>query len=182
MEAICDLLLRACRVLSSQPNFARKATACLHSFIPTCADCVVVGMVIIMKDVKVIYCIDGYHDIEISINSIDELLSSLQKIKSEASSIIKCIFSADVMVEGAGRISIGLDEKCILTYTSEDFEKTLTSLGDEVAQGDTMYYFGDYTPMSNKYVIPYEDAIEALKVWVTKGELSTNIRWTDKLF
>ena len=86
------------------------------------------------------------------------------------------------MIEGLGRISVGLDQRCILTYTSEDFEETLTSLGDETAQGDTMYYFGDYTLMSNKYIIPFDRAIEALKVCVDTGKLSESIKWTDKLF
>lgn len=135
-----------------------------------------------MKNTKILYCLDGCDSTEISVYSPEELLSTLQKIKLEASAIIDCIFSADIAVEGAGRISVGLDEKCILTYTSEDFDETLTSLGDEKAQGETMYYFGDYTLMSNKYIISYEEAIEALKIWVIEGELSTNIKWTDKLF
>lgn len=54
---------------------------------------------------------------------------------------MEIIFSADVAVEGSGRLSVGLNENCILTYTSEDFEETLTSLGNEDAQGDTEYYF-----------------------------------------
>ena len=33
-------------------NFIRKATVCLHSFIPICADRVTVGMVILMKELK----------------------------------------------------------------------------------------------------------------------------------
>ena len=32
-----------------QTNFTRKATVCLHAFIPICADSETVGMVIIMK-------------------------------------------------------------------------------------------------------------------------------------
>lgn len=87
-----------------------------------------------------------------------------------------------VRAEREYRPAIGLNQRCILTYTSEDFEETLTSLGDETSQGDTVYYFGDYTSMSNKYIIPYDCAIEALKIFVTTGRLSENIRWTDKLF
>ncbi len=86
------------------------------------------------------------------------------------------------MIGGLGRISVGLDAKCILTYTSEDFEETLTSLGDETAQGETVYYFGDYTLMSNKYIIPYEQAVETIKVSANTGKLSKSIKWTDKLF
>ncbi len=135
-----------------------------------------------MSKVKVLYCIDGYNTIEIPIGSLSELLSTFQKIVTEASSVIKTIFTADVVVEGTGRISVGLNQKCILAYTSEDFEETLTSLGDEGAEGDTLYYFGDDTPMSNKYIIPFDDAIKVLKVWIESGKLSDSIKWTDRLF
>ena len=38
-----------CSLLPPQLYFIRKATACLHSFIPICADSIAVGMVIVMK-------------------------------------------------------------------------------------------------------------------------------------
>ena len=135
-----------------------------------------------MRKVKVLYCIDGYNTIEIPIESIEELLYTLQQIVIEASSVIKSIFTADIVVEGAGRISVGLNQKCILAYTSEDFEETLTSLGDEEAEGNTLYYFGDYTLMSNKYIISFDDAVKVLRVWIKSGKLSDSIKWTDKLF
>lgn len=123
-----------------------------------------------------------YAKLKIYENSNNELLSVLQKIKSEASTVMEIIFSADVVVEGSGRLSVGLNENCILTYTSEDFEETLTSLGNEDAQGDTEYYFGDYTLMSNKYIIPFDDAVKVLEVWINSGKLSNSIKWTDKLY
>ena len=135
-----------------------------------------------MGKAKVLYCIDGNNTIEIPIGSLSELLSTFQKIAVEALSIVKVIFTADVAVEGAGRISVGLNQKCILSYTSEDFEETLTSLGDEHAEGSTWYYFGDYTLMSNKYIIPFDDAIKVLSIWIENGKLSNSIKWTDKLF
>ena len=135
-----------------------------------------------MRKVKVLYCIDGYNAIEIPIGSLSELLSTFQKIVVEALPVIKIIFAADVVVEGAGRISVGLNQKCILAYTSEDFEETLTSLGDEDAKGNTWYYFGDYTLMSNKYIIPFDDAIKVLNIWIESGKLSDSIKWTEKLF
>lgn len=83
-----------------------------------------------MKDTYIIYCLDGGDGIKIPIHSIDELFACLQRIKAEALPVIDGIFSADVVIGGLGRISVGLDSKCILTYTSEDFEETLTSLGN----------------------------------------------------
>ena len=41
-----------CSLLPPQLYFIRKATACLHSFIPICADSIAVGMVIIMNVIQ----------------------------------------------------------------------------------------------------------------------------------
>jgi len=71
-----------------------------------------------MKDTYIIYCLDGGDGIKIPIHSTDELFACLQRIKAEALPVIDGIFSADVVIGGLGRISVGLDSKCILTYTS----------------------------------------------------------------
>lgn len=42
-----------CSVLPPQSNFIRKATVCLLSFIPICAESEAVGMVITMKEVPI---------------------------------------------------------------------------------------------------------------------------------
>lgn len=76
-----------------------------------------------MKDTYIIYCLDGGDGIKIPIYSTDELFACLQRIKAKALPVIDGIFSADVVIGGLGRISVGLDSKCILTYTSEDFEE-----------------------------------------------------------
>ena len=44
-----------CSLLPPQLYFIRKATACLHSFIPICADSIAVGMVIVMETLMGVY-------------------------------------------------------------------------------------------------------------------------------
>ena len=44
-----------CSLLPPQLYFIRKATACLHSFIPICADSIAVGMVIVMKQLEIYF-------------------------------------------------------------------------------------------------------------------------------
>lgn len=128
------------------------------------------------------YCLDGYNLKECRIESFELLKAKLMQVKKEAIDAINCIFTADVVIVDVGRISIGLDDRSILTYTSADFEKNLTSLGDKFAEGYTMYYFGDYSSISNKYVIPYEKALAVLKIWVETGEMDEMIEWTDDIF
>lgn len=135
-----------------------------------------------MTNANLEYCIDGYNLIEEKIDSFILLRKRLQEIKNEASSIIKGIFSVDIVVEGKGRMSVALDDNCILTYTSVDLEDMQTSLGDESAPGETVYYFGDYSNMSNKYVIPYNKALDVLDQWVQYGTISNQIRWTKNLY
>jgi len=135
-----------------------------------------------MRNVRLEYCLDGFNLRVEKINSFESLKIRLEEIKNEASDIIKSIFSVDIIVENAGIISIGLNEKSILSYTSADFEETLTSLGDESALGKTLYYFGDYSLMSNKYIVPYSEALNVIDLWINEGILSTKIEWTEALY
>jgi hypothetical protein len=127
------------------------------------------------------YCLDGYNTKEEKIDSFESIKDKLNQIRGEASNVINAVFSVDVVVDGIGRISVSLDERSILSYTSDDYEKTLTSRGDETAEGETLYYFGDYSLMSNKYIIPYEDAISVLELWISDATLSDRIKWIDRL-
>ncbi len=128
------------------------------------------------------YCLDGYNVIKEKVSSLDDLIITLQQIKDEKVKTIQAIFCVDIVVEKKGRLSIGLDDRSILTYISEDFDEALTSLGDKHAQGETMYYLGEYSLMSNKYVIPYTKAINVVDYWICQGKLSDAIEWTDEIF
>ena len=72
-----------------------------------------------MKNVRIIYCLDGYDSVEIPIHSTDELVARLQEIALEAMPVIDGIFSADVVVEGFGRISVssGKMAAVVVNYT-----------------------------------------------------------------
>ena len=135
-----------------------------------------------MLNVYLEYCLDGYNIIKEKVNSLDDLIINLQHIKNEVANTIQAIFCVDIVVEKKGRLSIGLDDRSILTYISEDFDEALTSLGDKLAQGETMYYLGEYSLMSNKYVIPFAKAINAVDYWICQGKLSDVIEWTDEIF
>lgn len=64
-----------------------------------------------------------------------------------------------VTLENAGRLSIGLDDRSIITDMSENYGRVLMSLRNEATPGETMHYLGDYSLMSNKVVIPFGRAI-----------------------
>lgn len=125
------------------------------------------------------YCLDSYCTVRETIDSLNSLTADLLHIKNKAAATIHAIFCVDI--EKIGRLSIGLDDRSILTYISEDFEEAFTSLGDESAQGETMYYLGDYSLMSNRYVIPFDTALSAVDYWLCHGGLSDVLEWTDKI-
>lgn len=125
------------------------------------------------------YCVDGYHDVKVPVVSLRE---QLQSIKNETADIFTAPFAVDVVINEIGRISIGLDKNTVLCYKSADTEAQLTSLGDLNAEGNVSFYFGDYSVMSRKYLIPYELALDVLKYWTETGELSGKVIWTDKLY
>lgn len=125
------------------------------------------------------YCVDGYHNVKVPVVSLRE---QLQTIKNETADIFTAPFAVDVVIDDIGRISIGLDENTVLCYKSVDLETQLTALGDLSAEGNVTFYFGDYSVMSRKYLIPYELASDVLEHWTETGELSGKVIWTDKLF
>lgn len=125
------------------------------------------------------YCVDGYHNVKVPIVSLRE---QLQTITDETADIFTAPFAADVVIDEIGRMSVGLDKDTILCYKSADLETQLTALGDLTAEGNAVFYFGDYSVMSRKYLIPYELALDVLEHWTETGELSGKVVWTDKLY
>ena len=107
-----------CRVLPPHLNFIRKATVCLHSFIPICADRVTVGMVILMKKTiklidldcghcadkiqKAVQKIDGVNSVEVNFLSQKMVLDApddrFDAVLAEAKALIKKI-EPDVTVK-----------------------------------------------------------------------------------
>ena len=125
------------------------------------------------------YCVDGYHDVKAPVVSLRE---QLQTIGNETVNIFNAPFTVDVVIDEIGRMSIGLDKNTVLCYKSADLETQLTALGDLSAEGNVSFYFGDYSVMSRKYLIPYEIALDVLEHWTETGELSGKVMWTDKLY
>ncbi len=125
------------------------------------------------------YCVDGYHNVKVPVVS---LRKQLQTIIKETADIFTAPFSVDVVINDIGRMSVGLDENTVLCYKSADLETQLTALGDLSAEGNVTFYFGDYSVMSRKYLIPYELALDVLEHWTETGELSGKVIWTDKLY
>ena len=132
-----------------------------------------------MYNAYISYCIDGFNTVEFKVGLLRE---QLQRIKEETSGIFGAPFSVDVVIEETGIMSIGLAEETVLCYKSADLETQLTSLGDPLSEGDTSFYFGDYSLISNKYLIPYETALEILEYWINTGKLSDKAVWTEELY
>ena len=125
------------------------------------------------------YCIDGYSTIEIKVDSLRE---QLQRITNETSGIFSSPFSVDVVIKEIGIISIGLAQNTVLCYKSSDLQTQLTALGDINSEGNTSFYFGDYSLISNKYLIPYDLALDIINDWIKTGILSDKVIWTDALY
>lgn len=132
-----------------------------------------------MEKAYIEYCIDGYNLIE---KEVVDLNNQLNEIKQEVQNVFNAPFGVDIVVAGLGMISIGLAEQTILCYKSEDFEDQLTAVGDINVQGETMFYFGDYSLMSNKYLIPFNLGVEIINGWIKSGKLPTIVEWTEEIY
>lgn len=135
-----------------------------------------------MSDIYLEYCLDGYHLIRMNIDSYDALTVQLEQIRAEAAKLFHAVFCVDIVTRNVGRLSIGLSDRSILMYTSDDLEEPRTSMGDRTAQGETMFYLGDYSLMSDKYIIPYVKAMEVVKNWIDEGQMGNILEWTNELF
>lgn len=131
------------------------------------------------KDACLEYSIDGYNLIK---KKIYDLAGQLSEIKQQTDHIFTSPFGVDIVVEGEGRMSIGLAENTVLFYKSEDFESQLSAVGNIEAAGESMFYFGDYSIISDKYLISYDSALQAIEFWIKNGELSDDISWTEEIF
>jgi hypothetical protein len=88
----------------------------------------------------------------------------------------------DVTLNGIGSMSIGLSVAEFLLMVQRCCRPTCYSLGDVNIDGDAVFYFGDYTAMSRKYLIPTRKALLAIKEWYDFGSLSPDIDWTERLY
>lgn len=66
-----------------------------------------------MYNAYIEYCVDGYNDVVIKVDSLQE---QLKKIKEKTFDIFKAPFSVDIVINEIGRMSIGLDEDTVLCY------------------------------------------------------------------
>jgi len=133
-----------------------------------------------MDNITLEYTSDGFDDISENIKNFNQLVNRLEKLKNEAAKKWDIVFTVDVIIENIGRISIALNDRSILSFMSEDI--SMTSLGDINAEGVKAYFFGAYTEMSNKYIVPYEDGLEAIKFWLENGIPGNQIKWTEELY
>ena len=135
-----------------------------------------------MKKIYIEYSIDGHDVVKEDVPTFDMLKSHLLEIREKTSETFASPFSVDVVIEGVGRISIGLADQTVLCFSSADLETMLTSVGDLSAVGDVVFYFGDYSIMSKKHVIPYALGLSILEHWTSTGELGDMAKWTHDLF
>ena len=129
------------------------------------------------------YCMDGYNEIQETVTSYNSRVDRIKRIKNEAEKYIPIHFSVDIAINSKGILSVGLGEteSVIVWYNSTD-DVYLTSLGDEQAIGSKLYYFGDWSDMSNKYAISWEAALLVIKVWIKTGDIGNCIKWTSIIY
>lgn len=134
-----------------------------------------------MNNVTIEYCMDGYNDICENVKSFKQLENRLFEIKEQVSDDFGCIFTVDIVLANVGSLTVALDEKCILVFADVDKEVLYMSLGNPLAEGTTEYYLGDYTELSNKYIIRYAEGIKAIEEWISTNQLSNKIQWIDAI-
>jgi len=79
-------------------------------------------------------------------------------------------------------LAVGLrGDACVLIHTrlkDGSVIEQATSLGDDSAQGATPFWWGDWTEVENRHLVPLEAGIAAAKEWLAFLRLSPSLRWT----
>jgi Immunity protein Imm1 len=123
----------------------------------------------------------GVGEATIHPHSYEEMVSTMEALARKYEPICGIPYSVDV-VGPTGRLSVGLgSEQWMLTASLND-GTVMNSLGDESAEGETSFYFGDHTLLSRKYLVPRELALKAVREWWEHGSLSPCILWTDRIY
>jgi hypothetical protein len=86
---------------------------------------------------------------------------------------------ADLSSTESMSIGIGDGEWILFYYPGDGSEHG--SVGDDSAVGNTTFYFGDWTSLSRRYLVPKRAAIEAVRNWIETGEVGGSLRWTTEL-
>jgi len=73
-------------------------------------------------------------------------------------------------------MSIALDENSMLLFYDASRDCYLNSVGDPTNNETTeeLYDFGQPCETSMKYIIPYQDALDCLKYWVTNKHIDSS--------
>ncbi|MCY2987565.1 MAG: Imm1 family immunity protein [Planctomycetota bacterium] len=144
-----------------------------------------------MKRITLVHDSFGYGASEEHPATFDEVWLRLLDLRSVHNKRLGMPYSADlVLVEdkadigSARRLCVGMgDNHWVLTYNPGDSgDACKISLGNRSAKGACLFYFGDHTLMSNKYLISEHQAMQAVRTWCEEGALSDRVEWTEELF
>jgi hypothetical protein len=119
------------------------------------------------------------------------LVQRLDELIREYNPRVGIPFSVDLMKDNgylaidpstAERLSVGLGdgEWILLYFPGETGGKFQASLGDPDAEGKVAFFFGDWTELSRKHLVPRQQALEVVRVWFEEGVLSSVIEWSDE--
>lgn len=125
----------------------------------------------------------GQGNVEEHPATFDALISRLAELSRQYEAIVRMPYAVDLVREGVGVLSVGLGtDEWMLSIFDAEGEMIKNSLGDRAAIGETSFYFGDHTLISRKYLVPKDAALEVVRLWWEKGEISSAIQWTDEIF
>jgi len=146
-----------------------------------------------MPEMVLTYDFPGARSVDERPLTFSALVQRLNEIRDRYSPMAGCPFSVDLVKDNgslstapeyAERLSIGLGngEWMIVYNPGLDQGPFLYSLGDEHLEGTVPFFYGQWSELSRKYLIPKDDALEAVRVWFEEGVLSDAIRWTTKIY
>lgn len=118
----------------------------------------------------------GHKRVVEHIRTFDTLVQRLREIQSSRASDL--FLGVNVDDKSNNGLAIGLaDDGWAVLFGDAQATYLFYSLGDANAEGDVELCFEQWEVLPRKYFIPIEKAIEVIRTWFTRGELSKDIEW-----
>ena len=112
------------------------------------------------------------------IETFSKLSQRLQELKNNRTD--QCFNGVHLENPLGDCIAIGLaDEGWLLIFDDHTHTNMRYSLGNERAEGNVDYVFEQWECLPNRYLIPVEVALVALRTWLETGAISDAVMWED---
>ena len=128
----------------------------------------------------------GLGEAQLHVETFDSLVAAMDALARRYEPVCGVPYGVDIVRPAEGRLLVGMGaDGWLVTFVPDSDDEasvSVTAVGDRAACGEATFYFGDQTLVSRKYLLPRSLALDVVREWWERGELSRHVPWTSELF